>query len=682
MDKKRIASWWMGWEDLNWPNGDNLDRIKRRADAMAQANVTSAMIFGAHFRWDYLPFFTLLHDYLGTVAEQLHQRGVELYDHHAVNLIHRYPDGDRAAMRHAMELSKVHLPLFPSREAAATWEYKGKRLNDWRMIDVKTGKPLWYPQYAGEGFCHRNPDFIQSYKDYVKRLIADTGIDGLSADDPVHYMRYNSCACPHCRAELKRRTGIELPPIEDQSFWGNWANPAWHAWIDMRFEATGEFFEQLAQVIPQGFELMSCGASSATGAVMGNASDARNFLRGCTRANLEMSGNTPAYKHDPVTVNTTMSHRLINASHHQAVAREKKTRCFGTGFGFTPTTAGHVWAVNKALDADCWFSTLKARLGLADHILDTLPEEPELVKEPFTFEKEHPELFGGEHIGQLAVYFSYETRNHTFLGALNKGYYQDYRTTLECLFKAGLSPHTVFDFPAGPDQYPLVLLPSAASMTEQERAALKAYLAAGGRVVVTGPSALEECVNHWQLPTRPDVTPVDFFSRVEDGVWHRPAQWEAGEIGPCPDPDGWCEPVPGLYYNPCRMSEGTVAEGVRELCEQYAAPMPVRVQAADGYLVTMFRQDKNIVVHLLAEDYDTDIDHHLDEIRFHRSRVNLITKVTPIHTADVLSLSAPVVPKVYTPIDADCAAGIRSGAGECTVSLSKPCSYVILYFEL
>ena len=209
---KRIVSWWIKLPDLDWPNHDNHDRIKRRAEAIAKANATTAMIFGTHFRWDWLPFFTLLHDYLATVAEELHKRGLRLIDHHSVNLIHRW--STREEMRHVMLHSGPHLPFSPSWEAAATWEYNGTKLNDWRMLDVKTGNPLWYPQYASEGFCLRNPDFIEAYQKYVKTLLADTGIDGLLADDPIHYMHFNSCSCPHCRAELKRRSGIDLPPIE------------------------------------------------------------------------------------------------------------------------------------------------------------------------------------------------------------------------------------------------------------------------------------------------------------------------------------------------------------------------------------------------------------------------------------------------------------------------------------
>ena len=87
---KRLINWWLTWEDLNWPNIDISEKIKRRAEKAAEANVTTAVLFGAHFRWDYLPYFTILHDYLATVAEELGKYGIELIDHHSVNLIHRY----------------------------------------------------------------------------------------------------------------------------------------------------------------------------------------------------------------------------------------------------------------------------------------------------------------------------------------------------------------------------------------------------------------------------------------------------------------------------------------------------------------------------------------------------------------------------------------------------------------
>lgn len=677
--RRRLVNWWMRWEDLNWPSVDGLDRIKRKAEKLAAANVTTAVLFGCHFRWDYLPYFALLHDHIAAIAEELHKVGVELYDRHSVNLVHRYDT--REEMRHVMLHSGPHLPFSPSREAAAFWEYKGKRLNDWRMIDVRSRTPLYYPQYAAEGFCYRNPDFLEAYCDYAKKLVADTGIDGLAAEDPVHYMHYISCACPHCRAELKRRTGRDLPPADDRDFWGNWENPAWQAWIDLRFDAGKAFFEKLQGYLPKDFPVTTCGVNSAAPNANGQASDARGFLCGSNYVHNEMSGNTPPYKQDPVTVNVPIAERFVAASHHSAAAAEKDMRCFTTGYGFTAPSANIIWAVNKAQDQDCCFSTLKARLGLPEHILSTLPEAEDVIGTAFGFEKGHPALFAGKQIGQLGVYFSYETRKHTMFGNLQKGYYRDYAATLRLLLHQGIGAHTVFDFPQNVNEYPLILMPSVAAMTQKERQALDRYLASGGRVVVTGPTPLEGCRNTWKLPTRPELeTPAAFFSTIANGVWHRAAEWiTKTEVPASGDPDAWQQPREGLYYHPHRMGDGAISHTVMGLCRKFMRKMPIQLLENEGYLATAFEDEQGITVHLLAEEYDTDIDHHLDEIRFHRSRVNYVNRAEPIGITDTVRVQADVAPTVYTPFHKE-HAEVTGESGIWAVRLPPKTAYAILRF--
>ena len=681
LEPKRIVSWWLRFPDLNFPSPDGYDKIKARAEAIAESGATTAMLFGTHFRWDFLPYFTLLHDYLATVAEELHKRGVELYDHHSVNLVHRYDT--REEMRHVMLHSGPHLPFSPSREAAKSWEYNGKRLNDWRMIDVKTREALYFPQYAAEGFCYRNPEFVEAYRDYVGTLIRDTGIDGLSADDPVHFMHYNSCACPYCRAELKRRTGEELPPIDDRSFWGNWENPTWRAWIDLRFDAAEDFFRAVAPILPEGFRLTTCGHNSAAPGANGNAADARTFLRGgANYTNLEMSGNTPPYKKDPITTNRSIAMNIINASHHRAAARENGGRCFSTGFGFTEETANIVWAVNKMMGADCWFSTLKDRLGLPARILDTLPDEWDVVGRAFRFEKEHPALFSGEAVGECAVYFSYETRKHTFFGNLDKGYYKDFSSALETLYLGGVNPHTVFSFPRSPEEYPLVLLPSAARMTDGELFALRAYLEKGGKVLVSGPSAIPTCESAWTLPSAPTIDdPKDFFSYIVGGVKHVSADWTKNETVPAPEgvAFGYREIESGLYYQSARISEEESRRMLVPFVRGFLRPYPVEVTESEGYLVSTFESEGAVTVHLLAKDFDTDIDHHLDEMRFHRSRVNYITRVEPIGVSRRVTVRAPHAPTVYLPFT-EKAATVRETSCGYEVTLPEKTAYAILAF--
>lgn len=675
-ERKRIATWWMRWEDLRWPNADNLSKIKARAEAMAKANITTAMFFGCHFRWDYLPYFTILHDYLAAVSEELRACGLELWDHHSVNLIHRYDTTEQ--MRHVMLHSGPHLPFSPSREAAASWQYKGKYLNDWRMIDVKTREILFYPQYAAEGFCYRNPDFVESYLDYAKRLVKDTGITGLSADDPVHYMRFNSCACPHCRAALKERTGVDLPPIDDRSFWQNWDNPAWRAWMDLRFEASGAFLNKLSGVLPEGFRLTTCGSNSADPEANAKGADARTFLQGCNFVNLEMRGNTPPYKHDPVTDNRPVSTCMISSSHHQAAARERGYRCFATGFGFTEQTANIVWAVNKMLDSDCWFSTLKERLGLPDHILNALPNEWDVVGKAFGFEKEHPELFMGKQVAQLGVFFSYETRKHTFFGAVHHGYYLDWRRTVEQLFEVGISPHTVFDFPKDASEYPLILIPSPLAMTETEKKHLDTYVQNGGVALVFGPAAIQGCDDGVSYPSSPVIEdPTKAFSGVPNGTRITLPDWMTGTEFPATQMEPtWSEIRPRLFYNPGRISDGRITETLLDLIRRYMRPMPIEILESTGYLTTVFEDEDALVVRMLAADYDTDIDHKLDEMRFHRSRVNYINYVMPTGVTQEIRLKTDKTPEVFTPFNADATVETRDGVA--VVKLPEKTSFLLL----
>ena len=676
-DAKRIAAWWIRFEDLNWPHADALDKIKKRAEAMARANVTTAMIFGTHFRWDFLPYFTVLNDYLATAAEELGKVGLELYDHHSVCLIHRYDTRDE--MRRVMLHSGPHLPFSPSRAAAASWEYNGKRLNDWRMIDVRDGSPIYYPQYTAESFCTRNPDYREAYKSYIKELISETGIKGLSADDPIHFMQYATCACPYCRAELKRRTGEDLPPITDKSFYGNWDNPAWREWIDMRLDGVSEFLADLKTVLPEDFRLTTCGGGSATAHVNASAAYGRHFLGGCDYLNLEMVGNTPPYKHDPVTANTSISDKMINAAHHSGLARERGFRTFGTGFAFTEATANIVWAANKMLGADTWVITLKDRLGLPEHILKSLPNEEDIVGKAFGFEKEHPELFEGEQVAEVGVYFSEETKFHTLFGNLNNGHSLDYSETLKLLFREGISAHTVFSFPSDASTYPCVVVPSAAAMTEAELDALRKYVKSGGRLIVCGPSKIPEIGDDTVLPNAVKINePSEFFCHMPDGPFPiNPAWMHNTPLPKCCLPVAFEEKIPGVFYTPHRMSDGKINEAMLELIRKFKKAKSVEIEKSDGYNVTVFKSDKATTVHMLAADFDTDIDHKLDEMRFHRSRVNFINKVAPIGVTQTIVVKTDGNVEAFTPFNEKTVTVTRESE-RVIVTLPEPTSYLIL----
>jgi hypothetical protein len=262
-------------------------------------------------------------------------------------------------------------------------------------------------------------------------------------------------------------------------------------------------------------------------------------------------------------------------------------------------------------------------------------------------------------------------------GSLAHGYTADFANALTALFRAGICPHTVFTFPDNADEYPLIYVPSAVRFTDCENDAMRRYLNAGGKVVVTGPSAISDCVNGWDLPNRVEgIEPRDFFTTYPGGIKPLRPDWVSKTpLMDCPDPEEWRSVGVGMWYNPNRKPQD-----IAQVCAIHAKPMPVNVSSADGYLCTMFEDEHSLIVHLLAEDYETDIDHNLDEMRYHRSRVNYINHVRPLGISGEIKIAAPIEPEVYTPLQEE-AADIRNDGGIYSISVPTDCAYVILKFS-
>ena len=79
----RMVSWWLRKDALPWPNKGLQDQFRRRADRLAAAGADSAIIFGAHFRWDFCRVWEPLHELIRFVADELHARDMILFDHHS-----------------------------------------------------------------------------------------------------------------------------------------------------------------------------------------------------------------------------------------------------------------------------------------------------------------------------------------------------------------------------------------------------------------------------------------------------------------------------------------------------------------------------------------------------------------------------------------------------------------------
>ena len=598
----RALSWWITWKDLEIGNNGVFDEIERRADSFAAASADTAIIFGAHFRWDYLPYWDILHLYMNQVAEALNERGLQLFDHHSCTLTHRYdkPEDVRNLMFRYMR----HLPLVPSRKAVSSWQYNGEYLNSWRTIDARTGESMQVKQYSAEEYCINNPGFRAAYRKYLARLLAETGIKGLMCDDMIYFGGYYQCACPYCRAKLS----FELPAADCSSFWKNWGNLQWIEYLRMRRESVGEFMEYVKASLPEYFPLMSCCTSGAYGGNNYNALSAHEFLRGDNLLNLEICGDEPG----------NVQEHLASSSYHAGIAKMYQVPVTAIGYGFFPDSAEHLWALNHFSGFSTWFSTLKGNLGLVHEQLEQLPDDASPVSRAFAFEKEHPELFAGEQKSACAVYFSETTKTDSYFGACETGSTLDYRSFMFRLCKAGVPAETIFIFPENATDIPCVFLPSASIMTQQERTAMKKYIANGGYVFAFGPDDLTS------FPKHPDSNSESLH-------------WLIHQEFPYQGMDEWHELSKGFFHNPSRNPSG-----IQKIIARYGRKVPCI--SAEGYAVAL----RGNTGHLLALDYEIKL-HPLDSQRKQRSSIRLIESARPQNCGDVIHTDHPVG-KVYCPL--------------------------------
>jgi len=599
----RAVSWWVRWNDLAWPNDDIADDIKRRADFAAETGVNCAVIFGAHFRWDFMFLWMNLHDMISFIGDELHQRGIMLFDHHSSVLTHRYSTQEEAKAMRAF--NRHHVPFAPSRDIADELSYKGKKLNDWRMIDLTTGKPVFLEKYTAEQFCMNNPDFQEAYYDYVKRLLKETNIDGLMSDDGIFYSGWTSCGCEWCRKKFKKNYGHKVPPVSDTSFWGNYRNEAFKDWIEMRFATTREFLEGVKKITGKSFPLMSCCSNSVAHTLPGCGMTYQEFIKPCNHIMLEMCGNTPSMDG---SWHKYFSQQLL----HTGIGRENNAPCLGLGYGFTEPTADFIWAFNKFLGSGTWFSTLKGRLGLPDSKMTSLKDDTELCGNGFNWEKNNPAIFDAGTDADVAVFFSRWTRD--FYGMTAQDYVADYSETCSELLRNNITFDVVTLIPKA-SEYKVLLLSSASCLDKAEYSALNKYLKDGGIIIASGPNGVydkraNEAAKPWleqfgisceiDEPERPGAFPP--WNKQKNTVPTCTGNYKGKKLAV----NEWLEIKSGkgkLLWSPGRMQNSAKDLAVSE-CLRSLISEEIIFPSGTGWKFRVFRKGGTRIIHALAESFD------------------------------------------------------------------------------
>lgn len=596
MKQYRMVSWWFRpW--FNWRELDEKtkDILRRRADLFAGNGADSAIVFGFHFRWDYMRYIDRVHEIIRFSADELHQRGIRLWDHHSAVLNCNYnpsPDRFGKTMSNPRQtISSIDLPVSENLH------------DDWKMIDITTGRPVFLPQYGAQEFCINNPDFRDAYASYLKRMIRETGVDGLMCDDALFYPRLYACGCPHCR----ERYGRELPPHTDLSFWGNWENEDFRAWLRMRQESVRDFNDMVAEQLPADFPLMNCCSSSANASSSETALCIESFMHASNHAMLEMCGNTPG-------LDGTYTTRLPAQMLQLAAVKPKRAPLFGQGYGFSTATADFIWAFNKFLGASTWFSQLTHRAKLSDDVVRDFPEDAARVGEAFHAEQKFADWFDTEHPGKAALLFSRNTMMN--YGGYQVDYGADYAAACDMLFRKGWDFDVVLSVEEAAD-HPVLFLASCAMLTPEDRAALAVRK---GKVFACGPL---------------DRVEVPRISRAP--LWPNDL-WTSREAVPCQTEGSWREVRQNFFWHPAKAASGLVEFPDPE------EPLP------DGWFRRSFldaRQRR--LTHYLASSFEVGLDKQLEALHLEKSRHAFIDRLTP--KARAMRIAVPEGAEILQPFE-------------------------------
>ena len=600
----RTVSCWITWEDLDFPNSGIKRKFLDRAKADHEAGVEMVMIFGCHFRWDFLCCFDTLHALLKFIVDAYHACGILVCDHHSAVLTHR-PRG-WAGREHTFQKNHHHVPFTPDRSVAAQLSYDGTSINSWRERRVDDDTPMFVECYQSEIYCPNNPDFRRAYQSYAARLFRETGIDGLMCDDVCRYGQWAACGCEHCRASFRELTGKTLPPATDWDFWGNFDNPDFRRWVAFRHTVGRDFLEGVRRAIPEGKLLTSCCSGSTGKSNDASALDMAIWNPPLNTLMLEMCGSLTETGPGGIPA------RVADIQLQHTLARAKNIPVLGAGYAYYPDEGFLVWSLNRFFNNEVWISNHKARLGIDYDAQKAMPDEAEIASEAFRYEARYPELFEVEDVTPVALYYSPASRS--FNGDAWEDYAAGFQAAAKELFLRD-SAFTVAAAVPDPKRVPHLLLTDCDCLSDAELAALEDYRARGGTLWIAGLCGSRNelgdrressFTTRWGVTPRPPEIARDGIDRDKFfAPWgwniHRSLPAAVDYTGtPVPAQNGFHHLAERVFWTPLRAHDDAARKTILDGVLGALPPSPVRIALPGDLRCRVYRQrEAGCVVHVM-----------------------------------------------------------------------------------
>ena len=642
------ASWWITWEDLSYPDSGIQKKIEQKAEKFNNAGIDLAIIFGAHFRWDFIYIWDRVHDLLKLIADELHKYDIQLFDHHSANLTSR-PETINAKWDNFYR-NKHCIPFYPSKNIINDLSFNGTKLNDFRMIDVVTGKPCYLPQYTSEIFCMNNPLFKEAYCKYIKMLFKDTGIDGLMCDDIIYYPGWHGCGCKYCREKFHKLYNIELPVTTDTSFWGNYNSPEFKHWVEMRYNDSADFLAMTRDTIGIKTPLLSCCSDSWPKQIDQFGLSLCAMQHSINHGMLEMCSEI-------VSEEGSYTERIPNLLLHIGILNKNISPSLGLGYGFCKDTAFLIWALNSMLGSSSWISTLKGRLGLSSEECAALPDEEDIVAEGYLFKKKHPQLFSGCNSADIAMFFSFNSLK--FSGDSTADYSDTFKTVIDLLFKKNIQFDVIEDANLFMN-YKFMVLSDISCLSDKETILLQTFIKNGGTVIATGPLGIyDEFGTARQQPllhkynidavrnkNKRDLLPLDkFFTIAEWPPKRKTLLFNSIKYnGKSIDPDKWIDikSEKGMIHwmGICCQNRDTAGKLYNKI-KTILTPPDFTLHISGNWISRIHKTENGYLIHILSDEIKPVEDPVLSNKMTNRKLIQSLQYGTKINSV-TLATSIPV----------------------------------------
>lgn len=429
---------------------NELDRqadLDRRADELAAMGITVVMIDGLHMRNSFMDQMPRAKAYVRRVTDACHARGIKVIEHHSATIL-IYGSYTGYGVRWMAERP------------------------DLLQRDIQYGYALKTP-------CINNPAFRRHYFGFLTNYLAETGVDAFMLDE-AHFSGSRACGCPHCRARFKQDTGFEIPDDDTDPFF--------------RFDTAKDCLTNL---------------------------DDRRVIAFLEWRDAAVTAFFAAARHELDKVKPAVS-LMIYTTHYGLTSRFDMQNGSGTIFSKSKVcdwTGTEIMTRNLYADARSVFFMRKAMgaLGLSARTpvfaFVYHMDNPDMAKMGWAIQRMHgqtaimdtiaaadmryvdwpdrmnPRL--AESSADIALVFSDSTRKWGRAVA----YLPDLGGWSQCLTDAHLLHDIVLDRDLAPDRlakYRLVLLPSVSCLSEAQMDALRTYVRKGGRILVTGPTSMQD----------------------------------------------------------------------------------------------------------------------------------------------------------------------------------------------